>query len=152
MEGVLLCLDRTSRLVFILSVIFNITDTQGSEILNISRANFRKILSRARAQLHQYMDGNCGVINKKNSCKCRKKVKGFLRGMDPKKYRITFAHSGSPRMKDLVFEKANQFERNIYSKYIRIFRNHPFYKAPDLTKWLRNLINKPEFKQIFQLD
>ena len=49
-QGVLLCLDRQQRLVFILAVAFNVSDAQGSEILGLSRTNFRRILSRARAR------------------------------------------------------------------------------------------------------
>jgi len=151
-EGVLLCLDRKQRLVFILAVILDVPGTQGSEILGLSPSNYRKILSRARSQLHQYMDGNCGIINEKSPCRCHKKVTGFMKtgGLSPD--RITFAQVGSPRIRDVISQKAEQFEKSIYSRYTEVFRDHPFYTAPDLSEWLCGLLDKPEFKEIFQLD
>jgi RNA polymerase sigma factor (sigma-70 family) len=45
--GMLLCLDRGQRLVFILGSIFGVSDVVGAELLEISRANFRQRLARA---------------------------------------------------------------------------------------------------------
>jgi RNA polymerase sigma factor (sigma-70 family) len=152
LEGVFLCLDRRQRIVFILVVAFNVSDKQGSEIMEISKANFRKILSRARSKLFQYMDGNCGIVNEKSPCKCRNKVTGYVKAAELTPDKITFAQIGSPALKDLVSQKALQFSENIYSKYIDIYREHPFYKPPDLMQWMRELLQQDEFKQIFQLD
>lgn len=152
LEGVLLCLDRRQRIVFILVVAFNVSDIQGSEIMEISKDNFRKILSRARSKLHHYMNRNCSVVNKKSPCKCRNKVTGFVKAGALSPDRITFAHVGSPALKDVISQKAIQFDESIYSQYIDIYREHPFYNPPDHTQWLRELLHQDEFKQIFQLD
>src|SRR5438034_3469997 len=45
--GMLLCLDREQRLIYILGEIFEVTDGVGSELLEISRDNFRQRLARA---------------------------------------------------------------------------------------------------------
>jgi RNA polymerase sigma factor (sigma-70 family) len=50
MSGMLLCLDKKQRLVFILGELFGFNDKTGSEILEITPANFRMILSRAKAE------------------------------------------------------------------------------------------------------
>lgn len=152
LEGVFLCLDRIQRIVFILVVAFNVSDTQGSEIMEISKVNFRKILSRARSKLFQYMNGNCSIVNEKKPCKCRNKVTGYIRAAALTPDKITFAQVGSPALKEVVSQKALQFSENIYSQYIDIYREHPFYKPPDLTQWLRKLLQQEEFKQMFQLD
>src|SRR5688572_16907922 len=47
-SGMLLCLDRKQRLIFILGELFGASDTVGSEILEITPDNFRQSLSRAR--------------------------------------------------------------------------------------------------------
>ena len=62
--GALLCLDRQQRIVFILGVVFNVTSEQASEIFGISSDNFRKILSRARAKLYNFMNNKCSLVNK----------------------------------------------------------------------------------------
>jgi hypothetical protein len=59
---------------------------------------------------------------------------------------------GSPKIKDVISQKATRFQENIYSQYMKVFQDHPFYKAPDITEWFRNLLESAEFKQIFQLD
>jgi RNA polymerase sigma factor (sigma-70 family) len=50
--GMLLCLDREQRLIYVLGEIFGVTDAIGAELLEISRQNFRQKLSRARRDLH----------------------------------------------------------------------------------------------------
>src|SRR3990172_8704104 len=45
-SGMLLCLDRGQRLVFILGSIFGVSDTTGAELLDLSRDNFRQRLAR----------------------------------------------------------------------------------------------------------
>src|SRR5262245_16105736 len=46
--GMLLCLDREQRLVYILGEIFEVTDVVGAELLEISRETFRQRVARAR--------------------------------------------------------------------------------------------------------
>jgi DNA-directed RNA polymerase specialized sigma24 family protein len=46
--GLLLCLDREQRLIYILGDIFGVSDRLGAELLELSRDNFRQKLSRAR--------------------------------------------------------------------------------------------------------
>jgi RNA polymerase sigma factor (sigma-70 family) len=152
LEGVLLCLSREKRLVFILAVVFGVPSMVGSEILEISASNYRKILSRAREQLFEYMNGNCGVINEKNSCHCRNKAPNLVKVGALSADRITFAQASSPSIRDVLARKAEEFNEGIYSQFTAIFRDHPFYKAPALSGWLHKLLEKPEFKEIFQLD
>ena len=47
-HGLLLCLNESGRIVYILGEILEFNSKEGSEILNISPENFRKQLSRAR--------------------------------------------------------------------------------------------------------
>lgn len=151
LEGVFLCLDRRQRIVFILAVVFNVSDTQGSEIMEISRANFRKILSRARSQLYQYMNLNCGIVNEKGPCKCRNKISGLVKAGAFAPDKINYAQPGSPALKDVIL-KAIQVNEKIHAKFVEIYREHPFYKPPDIIPWLRDLLHQDEFRSIFQLD
>ena len=69
-SGMLLCLDREQRLVYILAEIFGVSDRVGAELLDISRDNFRQKLSRARRDLHSFMENKCGLVNAGNPCRC----------------------------------------------------------------------------------
>ena len=53
MQGMLQCLEKKERIAFILGEILEITDSEASEILSISRETFRKRLSRGRARPHR---------------------------------------------------------------------------------------------------
>ena len=84
-SGMLLCLDREQRLIYILGEIFEVTDTVGAELLEISRENFRQRLARARRELHNFMNDKCGLVNRANPCRCDKKTRGFMQAgwVDP---------------------------------------------------------------------
>jgi len=150
--GTLLCLERTQRLVFILAIGFDVSDVMGSEILGMSRAAFRKTLSRARARLHQYMNGNCGLVNPEAPCRCRKKAKAFIDSGAYSADRIFFHQADGARLRELVGEKIEQFDTEVYDDYARLFREHPFYSSPDVIGWLRQLVDGKSFKKIFELD
>ena len=78
MSGMLLCLDREQRLVYILGEIFGIDHTIGAEMLDISKDNFRQGVSRARKDLYQFMNNICGLIKKSNPFRSDKKTKAFI--------------------------------------------------------------------------
>ena len=60
MMGMLLCLDREHRLVFILSEVFDISDAEGSQIMSINRDNYRQQLHRSRKKISNFMQERCG--------------------------------------------------------------------------------------------
>ncbi|MFY9268272.1 MAG: RNA polymerase sigma factor, partial [Candidatus Manganitrophaceae bacterium] len=68
MTAMLLCLSREQRLVYLLGEIFQVGDVTGGKIMRIGRAHFRQKLSRARRDLHRFMNEQCGLLNKSNPC------------------------------------------------------------------------------------
>src|SRR5437773_4357258 len=62
-SGMLLCLDRGQRLVYILGEILGVGDVIGGELLEISPENFRQRLSRSRRDLHSFMNEKCGLVD-----------------------------------------------------------------------------------------
>jgi RNA polymerase sigma factor (sigma-70 family) len=72
--GMLLCLSRELRLAFILDTVFELTSKDASEILGITAESYRKRLSRARDSMEHFMQSNCGLINKKNPCRCSSRI------------------------------------------------------------------------------
>ena len=69
MAGMLMCLDREQRLIYIVGELFEIDHNMGSEIFGTSPANFRQKLSRARKDLYHWMHDKCGLVNKENPCR-----------------------------------------------------------------------------------
>jgi len=148
-SGMLLCLTREQRLVYILGEIFGVADVVGAELLETSRENFRQKLSRARRDLHQFMHGQCGLVNAANPCRCAKKTQAFIDAgyVDPK--RLVFVQIHSKRMKELAGPVHDDLGR-LDVAYGEIYRNHAFYDAPDFVESLRALISDPQFRTILE--
>jgi predicted DNA-binding protein (UPF0251 family) len=149
--GVLLCLERQPRLVFILGVVFGVDSEQGGEIMEMSAEAFRKTLSRAREKLHNFMNDKCGLVNENAPCKCRNKVSEFIKQGWYKVDSLQFYKANAKQVSEFVSEKMDGFDE-IYSDFIRLYQNHPFYDSPDLTEWLKETLEKDEFKDAFDLN
>ena len=144
-SGMLLCLDREQRLTFILGAIFGVSDTVAAEVLEITPANFRQRLARARQDLRNFMNDKCGLVNQANPCRCAKKTRGFIQAghVDPEnllfvRERICEVREAAPQ----VYETINTLDGTC----AEIFRGHPFYKAPDLGQMLRRLVESPDLQ------
>jgi RNA polymerase sigma factor (sigma-70 family) len=72
--GMLLCLSRPQRAAYLLADVLGLTDTDGAEILECSRAAFRQRVSRARRTLRQVIDNRCGLVDPANPCRCGRQV------------------------------------------------------------------------------
>jgi RNA polymerase sigma factor (sigma-70 family) len=149
----LICLNRIQRLVIILGVIFNIDSKSGSVLLGMSRANFRKTLSRSRKKLKNFMSQTCSLVNKKAKCKCHLKITELIEHgyRDPE--RLVYQGLGYNRfIKDVIAGKVKRFMNNYFYKFNSLFQAHPFWEAPAMTEWLDKAIKSRDFKEIFNLD
>jgi RNA polymerase sigma factor (sigma-70 family) len=138
--GVLLCLDGRQRLVFILGEILGASDDTGSEIVGVTPANFRQILSRARRDLYQYMNGSCSLVNPACACKCDRKTRGFLgKGMlDPEKLQFTLDYRR--RVREVAEARADELWQAYEAFGSNVYRDHPFYESPDPAAMLRKVL------------
>jgi len=150
--GTLLCLERTQRVVFILTVGFNVSDVMGAEVLDMSRDAFRKTLSRARAKLHQYMSGNCSLLNPEAPCHCRKKAKSMIDSGAYSADNLVFHQADRPKLRQIVGKKIERFGSEDYEEFAALFREHPLYSPPEVTSWLRDLLTRKSFREFLQLD
>jgi RNA polymerase sigma factor (sigma-70 family) len=146
-SGMLLCLDREQRLVYILGGIFGVSDTVGAELLETGRDNFRQKLARARRDLHSFMQERCGLVNTANPCRCAKKTQAFMKAgyVDPEN--LLFVKSRLTRVRDVspaVHEAIDELDM----AYAAIHRSHPFHQSPDFVAALRDLINQPRFRSL----
>lgn len=150
--GMLLCLDRTQRLIFTLGEIFGASDRVGSEIMEMSVDNFRQCLSRARRDLYQFMHGQCGLVNSQNPCRCPKKTKGFINAghVDPE--RLQFASEHLQQVKSLAAGTVRSIENALDEQYSAIFLEQPFLEPKDSIAWLRRLLDQVEFKNGLHLN
>lgn len=73
-RALLHCLDGDHRIAFVLGEIVSLSSDECAEILEIEPATFRKRLSRARAELSEFLGKNCGVVNQAAPCRCHRRL------------------------------------------------------------------------------
>jgi RNA polymerase sigma factor (sigma-70 family) len=149
-SGMLLCLDRGQRLVYILGEILDVGDAVGAELLDVSPENFRQRLHRARRDLHSFMNDRCGLVNPANPCRCAKKTRGFMQAgyVDPNN--LLFARARITQVRDAVPATARAVA-TLDQECARVYREHPLYEAPDIARALRRLIDSGEFRRAVDL-
>ncbi len=152
MMGMLLCLKRKERVAFLLGAVFAVSDSVGSEIMEISRDSFRQLVSRSRRKVFNYMNGLCGHINPGNRCRCSNKVKTFLDLGMLDSARLRYHKPSSQTVKDMIGSRLMNFHESYYEPFLLFFREQPFYDPPDLALWLHKILKERELKELFNLD
>ncbi len=150
--GMLLCLDRKQRLIFTLGEILGASDAVGGEVLEMTADNFRQCLARARRDLYAFMNDQCGLVNKDNSCRCPKKTKGFIKQghVDPDYLLFVSQHVESVR--EVAAETFRRIEDVAQGQYADIYRDHPFLHPSDRVSLIRRLLENPDVRTVLHLD
>lgn len=151
MKGMLLCLDREQRLIYILGELFEFPDSIGSEIMEISKQNFRVKLHRAKKQLYSFMDQKCGLIKKSNPCRCHRKTAGFIKMgyVDPTT--LSFQKNVISEINQVVDKKVDSYSNEVLSEYQKLYQEHPFLRSPDQLASIKKLLSKDSIKNTFNL-
>ncbi|WP_222872646.1 RNA polymerase sigma factor [Hankyongella ginsenosidimutans] len=72
--AMLICLSRELRIAYILGDIFEVTDTEAAEILDIDPAAYRQRLRRARGAVTTFVQSRCGLVSELAACRCERRV------------------------------------------------------------------------------
>lgn len=152
MNAMLLCLDREQRLIFILGNMLNVNDEIGSEILEMTKVNFRQKLSRARKQLTNFMSNKCGLMNKDNPCHCAKKTKLMIEAGHVNPDNLLFSKKYFHSIEKVTPQKIDTLDNLLEIKATKLFREHPFQKSPDFVKSLNEILRSREFNDIFNFN
>lgn len=150
--GMLLCLDRQQRLIFVLGEIFGVSDTVGSEILDMTPDNFRQCLSRSRRDLYQFMNNQCGLVNAANPCRCAKKTKGFIDAGHVDPHNMKFAFSHVQKIRETAARTYAQLDGALDQQYAILFREHPFLQPQDQVLWLRRMLEQHGMREALHLN
>lgn len=152
MSGMLMCLDNHHRLVFIIGEILGFNDKIGSEILEISPENFRMMLSRAKRDLYNFMNNKCGLVNKKNPCRCAKKTKSFIEAGYVNPANLLFFPKHRTFIEHASSEKQDEMEETFYAQYRELYRKQTFLSNKEFISELDQLLTSPQVKSLFNLD
>ena len=149
--GMLLCLDRKQRLIFTLGEILGASDTVGAEVLEMTTDNFRQSLARARRDLHNFMNNQCGLVNQNNPCRCPKKTRGFIEAGHVDPHHLLFVPKHVERVRDVAPETVREIEDVVERQHADIFRDHPFLQPPDQIDWLRRVLKSEDLRGALHL-
>ncbi|MEL7342032.1 MAG: RNA polymerase sigma factor, partial [Bacteroidota bacterium] len=152
LSGMILCLTKEQRMIFVIGELFKAGHEVGAEIMEISKANFRMKLSKARKDLVQFMEHKCGLVDKTNPCRCHKKVTVSL-------------ESGIIDAKDLLYNRKEystfreQQEKNAVSlmhdhedRYLHFHQDHSFKHTFRRTQFMQELLEDPDWKRRLHLN
>ncbi|MDO1501611.1 RNA polymerase sigma factor [Winogradskyella maritima] len=152
MSGMLLCLTREQRLVYILGEMFNADHNLGSEILNISKDNFRQRLSRARKDIFNFMNEKCGLVNKSNPCRCHKKVTFALNNKVIDSRNLLFNREEFSKFKTEIKGDTDDMMKIIDDKYAELYGQLPYKKDFDKKTFLEDIVNDDHIKNLMKLN
>jgi RNA polymerase sigma factor (sigma-70 family) len=150
-SAMLICLDREQRLIYLLGESFGIDHNLGAEIFNITAQNFRVKLSRARKELHNYMENRCGLINKANPCRCVKKAKSALKMGALNESNMILRPSYTKKIGDFVSKNQDEMREVLDQKYVDIFRGHPSKTDFDAETVISKIVNDQTIKNLFNI-
>jgi RNA polymerase sigma factor (sigma-70 family) len=124
--GMLMCLNREQRLVYIVGEVFKIDHNLAAEIFDITPSNFRKKLSRVRKDLYQWMHKKCGLVNLDNPCRCKKKTKEFIKQgiVNPENYK--WQSNFKSKIREFVAETMDKNLKTTDALYAKIHQDVPF--------------------------
>lgn len=150
--GMLLCLDRKQRLIFTLGEVLGVSDTVGSEILEMTADNFRQCLARARRDLYHFMNKQCGLVNTNNPCRCPKKTKGFINDGHVDPHHLLFVPRHVQRIKEAAADTVREIDDIVERQYAAIYRDHPFLQPANQIDWLRQMLSRQDIRTVLHLD
>ncbi len=152
LSGMLLCLTKEQRLIFIIGEMFGADHNIGSEIMEISKANYRMKLSKARKDLINFMQQKCGLVDKANPCRCHKKVTLSLEsGLINAKELL---HSGKAysSFRQQLRSDANYLVEESEVKYMEWHRGNSYRTHFEKKNFLLQLLQDAEWKNRLNLN
>ncbi len=149
LSGMLMCLNREQRLIYIIGETFSINHNIGADIFNISKQNFRIKLHRARKDLYNFMKDKCGLVDQNNPCRCSKKAKtmhqkGYLTH-DKKVFNIGYKR----KVGDYVSKNVEDMATAIDLKHANLFRDLPAKDDFDTETVIAEILNDNEIMKYF---
>lgn len=150
MSGMLMCLTREQRLLYLVGDVFKVDHQTGAEVFGLSKDNYRQKLSRTRKEFHAFMNQQCGLINKNNPCRCSKKAKA----MEAAGRMQTNAKLFDPEYTAMISKYADRYADEVADvvdkKYIEFFQNHPTKEDFDVDTVVSKILNDPDLHRHYE--
>jgi RNA polymerase sigma factor (sigma-70 family) len=150
MSGMLMCLTREQRLIYILGDVFNLDHNIGAEVFGLSKQNYRVKLSRTRKEFHAFMNQQCGLVNTDNPCRCSKKAKAMEAAGKMQTDKKIFDPKYSSTIASYSEGIADEVADIVDKKYIEFFQRHPTKKDFDTETVINEIVNDNDLHKYFE--
>lgn len=151
MMGMILCLDRTQRLAFILGAMLGADASSAAEIMGISSETFRQKLSRGRRKIRHFMSDKCGLVRPENPCHCARKAGALLASGHVDPARPRFAASDARRIRDMARRHLDRLDDELKARTDELVTDQPFFSA-DFIPVLKDMISRPAMRGILSFN
>ena len=152
LSGMLMCLTREQRLIYIIGETFEINHNIGADIFNISKQNFRVKLHRARKDLYNFMKDKCGLVNPSNPCRCAKKAKAMHQKGYLTKDKKIFNIGYKKKIGDYVVSNVEAMATAVDLKHANLFRDLPARDKFDAQTIVNEILNDNELMEYFNFN
>lgn len=120
--ALLQCLTPENRFIYTIGTIFQFSHREAASICQMDYDNFRKRLSRAKEKIRSFMNKNCGLINPKAQCHCKKRI-------------LIATERGRINPEKILYQTDNKLildtidQMNEIDDIARIYQNNPFTES-----------------------
>lgn len=138
--AMLLCLDRPHRLAYVLGEILELDHKTASEALEVTLANYRKRLSRARSQITDLMQRRCGLFDPTNPCRCHRRLRTAIElgRVDPDHLLFASSRETARLFPEVLVEIRSLDE---LERAAALYRSHSYAPSSiDIVAWLRSIL------------
>ena len=150
MSGMLMCLTREQRLMYILGDVFNIDHSIGAEIFGLSKDNYRVKLSRTRKEFHSFMNRQCGLVKLENPCRCSKKAKAMQAAGKMQTNKKLFDPVYYSSIKQFAEDVGDEVADILDRKYIEFFQKHPSKTDFTTDTVINEIVNDKDLHKHFE--
>jgi len=150
--GMLMCLTREQRLVYVLGDVFSIDHNTASELLSTTPEAYRQQLSRARKDLYSFINQKCGLVNPANPCRCSKKTKLWIERGFVAKDTLLFKDQYTERIRDHVEANITKGAIMVKDVVADLYTSHPMLNAKSTETLVEKILGNQELMQLLRLN
>ncbi len=150
MSGMLMCLTREQRLLYLVGEVFKVDHHTGAEVFGLSKDNYRQKLSRTRKDFHSFMNGQCGLVDLDNPCRCSKKAKAMEAAGRMQTNARLFTDEYYSTISEYAQEHGDEVADIVDKKYIEFFQKHPSKKDFSVDSVVKEILNDPDLHRHYQ--
>ncbi|MBD1208235.1 MAG: RNA polymerase sigma factor [Ignavibacteria bacterium] len=150
--GMLMCLSREQRLVYVLGDVFSIDHNTASELLSTTPEAYRQQLSRARKDLYSFINQKCGLVNPTNPCRCSKKTKLWIERGFVAKDTLLFKDQYTERIRDHVEANITKGAIMVKDVVADLYTSHPMLNPKSTETLVEKILGNQELIRLLRLN